>query len=421
MAKRVVILTVGTRGDIQPFLALALALKKFGYSVRLAAPENFKEWVESFGIEFAKCGGDFQAFLTDPKIIKILNSNIFTQLKESQKIGRELHMETAQDTVNVTQDADALIFNLLVESCTDIAEAKKIPALLAALQPLTPTGDFPLPSAIPSLGRFFNRLSYSLLHLNRAIHSKMLSTIRTEQLNLPPRPRFTRAFTVAGQPAPVIYGFSSSVIARPKDWPDEAQITGYWFLDSEKDWTPPQSLASFLEKGDPPIYVGFGSMPTPDAKAKAQMITQAIEKAGKRAVVAKGWGNFDPTKSGELPESVYVLDSVPHEHLFPLVHGVVHHGGAGTTAAGLRAGQPTLICPFLSDQPFWAKRIEALGVGPRPLPPHRWTVERLAHTFCRLTETPGYARRAQQISQVINSEDGLSLAVEIIAREIGAP
>ncbi|WP_233583264.1 glycosyltransferase, partial [Corallococcus sp. CA053C] len=207
---------------------------------------------------------------------------------------------------------------------------------------------------------------------------------------------------------PVVYGFSPAVVPPPPDWSDLIKVTGYWFLDEARTWVPPVGLLDFLNAGPAPVYVGFGSMGGFDAAETSRLVVQALN--GRRAVLAAGWGGLDRKA---LPENVHFVDSAPHDWLFPRMAAVVHHGGAGTTAAALRAGVPMAVVPFLGDQPFWGWRMEQLGVAPRPIPRKQLTAQNLA-TAIAATDSPGMRARAEHLGATIRSEDGVGQAVRII-------
>lgn len=178
---------------------------------------------------------------------------------------------------------------------------------------------------------------------------------RKQILGLPPAPRnFNEMVLADGSPTPTIYPFSEHVVPRPTDWPASTISPGYWFLDRQSTWQPPTDLAAFLESGPPPVYIGFGSMAGLDSAKKAQAVVNALLKTGRRGIIATGWGGLS---AETLPDTIFKLQAAPHDWLFDHVSAVVHHGGAGTTAAGLRAGRPTVICPFFGDQPFWGRRV----------------------------------------------------------------
>ena len=212
----------------------------------------------------------------------------------------------------------------------------------------------------------------------------------------------------------VVQGFSAHVVPHPRDWPANIHTAGYWFLD-EREWTPRQALLDFLQAGDPPVYIGFGSMTGRNPEALTHTLVAAATQSGQRAILQSGWSNLGQT---DLPPHIFLLDSAPHSWLFPRMSAVVHHGGAGTTAAGLRAGVPTIVVPHLADQPFWGARMAALGVGPQPIPRSKLTVENLAAAIRQATGDAGMRRRAATLSAHIRAEDGIGTAVALIDRHL---
>jgi len=201
------------------------------------------------------------------------------------------------------------------------------------------------------------------------------------------------------------------VIPPPTDWPDYIQVTGYWFLEPPTGWEPPSDLVKFLQAGPPPVYVGFGSMLSRKPEETADLILTALANTGQRAVLSSGWGGL---KKENLPETVFMVGSIPHIWLFPRMAAVVHHGGAGTTGAGLHAGIPSIITPFFGDQPFWGHRVYELGVGPKPIPRQRLTVESLAEAIHAAVSDAAIRKNAAHLGKLIRAEDGVARAVAII-------
>ncbi|KAI9274258.1 hypothetical protein BY458DRAFT_533148 [Sporodiniella umbellata] len=221
---------------------------------------------------------------------------------------------------------------------------------------------------------------------------------------------------------PYIYSFSSSVIAPPKDWPDYIHVTGYWFLDDLSTWTPPIELLGFLEAKDtrPIVYIGFGSIIVPDPAETTRTIIDAVLKSNVRAIICKGWsGRHQEEDYGSLLDqhvgTIYHCASVPHSWLFDRVQGVVHHGGAGTTAAGLRAGLPTVIKPFFGDQRFWGQRVEELKIG---VCITKLTVEALTESLETITHSKSIINKAKLVGETIRKENGTRTAVQCIYREL---
>ncbi len=197
----------------------------------------------------------------------------------------------------------------------------------------------------------------------------------------------------------------------PADDSENIQTTGYWFLDEDQNWRPGPALSAFLENGDPPVYIGFGSMTTGDPARLAQIIVEGVRRAGVRAILGTGWGAIGEI---DVPETIHVIKGAPFHVLFKHVSAVVHHGGAGTTAAGLRAGLPALICPLTFDQPFWGRRMFALGCGPKPQPLKRLRAKRFAEGLIELTQTECYRVRAREVASAIAEENGVARAVNIV-------
>jgi sterol 3beta-glucosyltransferase len=208
-----------------------------------------------------------------------------------------------------------------------------------------------------------------------------------------------------------LHGYSEFVSPRPGDWPDTAHITGYWFLDQNDGWQPSVALVDFLKAGEAPVYVGFGSMAGRNPQRMANLVVEALQKAKTRGIIATGWGGLD---AGNLPETIFKIDNVPHDWLFPQVSAVVHHGGAGTTAAGLRAGRPSIICPFLVDQPYWGERVYALGAGNKPIPQKKLTAEKLAEAIREVTTSQLIRQNAETVGEKIRQEDGITNAITIL-------
>lgn len=239
-----------------------------------------------------------------------------------------------------------------------------------------------------------------------ALFRKMVGEWRVSELDLAARPRRKL------HPHATLYAYSPHVVPVPPDWPADVCVTGYWFLDGE-DWHSSWELKSFIESGEAPVYVGFGSMPGIDPQSLTKLVLEALEKAGKRGVLATGGGAI---QVDDAAGQVHVIDGAPHEKLFPLMTACVHHGGAGTTGASLRAGKPSAICPFFGDQPFWGNRVADLGVGPTPVDKRRLSPETLAAAILEATESSTIRQRASALGEAIRAEDGVATAIAFLER-----
>ncbi|MFN2222206.1 MAG: glycosyltransferase, partial [Candidatus Promineifilaceae bacterium] len=251
-----------------------------------------------------------------------------------------------------------------------------------------------------------------------SVYTGMVNEMRQEQMGLEKFPKGTGLYkTAAGRPIPVMHGFSAQVIPRPADWPDYASIPGYWFLDRKEDWQPSAKLGEFLAAGEAPVYVGFGSMAGKDPARLTEIVIEALLQANVRGILASGWGGLE---TADLPPSILPIERAPHDWLFPQVSAVVHHGGAGTTAAGLRAGRPTVVCPFMGDQPFWGSRVHALGAGPQPIPQKKLTANGLAAAIKTAVNDDQMRETADTLGKKIRAENGVDTAVALIEQIMAA-
>lgn len=424
---RINLLTVGTRGDVQPALALGLGLKRAGFAVQLVAFEEFRSLVTAYGVDFVPLRGNIRELL-DPGAGKAAFSatSLFALLKLFQKTYAGLFADIWQ----TSQSCDLLISNaataLVVAA---VAEKLQIPHIETSVFPGWPTRAFPsfFGPWSPALGAHsrglagqitgaLNRFSYQ--PVNWAVSLWLLPIIarcRRDILGLPGRkPQQSNQ-----PPAPILAGFSQYVLPRPPDWPENVHVTGYWYLDTPA-FEPPPALQAFLDAGAPPLYVGFGSMPSQNPEQVADTVIQALALTGQRGILLTGQGLLGRgivQRSSTHP--VYFVESIPHDWLLPRVAAVVHHGGAGTTAAGIRAGIPSILVPIGADQRLWAYRVETLGVGPTPIPRSQLTAEYLAHAITQAVTDPPMRQRAAALGTKIRAEDGVGEAVRIVCQFMG--
>jgi UDP:flavonoid glycosyltransferase YjiC (YdhE family) len=414
---QIAIIALGSRGDVQPYVALGKGLREAGHAVRLLTHQNFEELVTSHGLEFWPARGNVQDVAESEEMKQLLEKGNFiaiTRYTAQQAEGAALHW--AEDGLAACQGVDLIIAGL-GGMFIGIALAEKlgIPMLQAYLVPFTATKEFPgplVPQGLARLGGVFNRLSYRLIRQLMWLGFRSADSLsRRKVLDLPSAP-FTGPYdSISTKGLPVLYGFSPSVITAPSDWPKDAYVTGFWFLDSAENWTPPSDLVDFLQAGPPPLYIGFGSMSNRKPEETADLVLQALSNTGQRAILLSGWGGL---QKADLPASILMIDSVPHAWLFPRVAAVVHHGGAGTTAAGLRAGVPSIVIPFFADQPFWGHTVAKLGVGPSPIPRQKLTVERLTQAIQETISNQNMHQCAADLGAKIRSENGIGRAVEVI-------
>jgi sterol 3beta-glucosyltransferase len=409
---RVAIETLGSRGDVQPYVALALALLARGHDVQLAAPAQFQGFVERHNIPYVALPGEFLTLLDTPEgKAAIVGGQGFSGGLKLLKHIRPLMMELFDREWQAVQSfaPDIIVYHPKSLVSPFIATALGIAHVLASPVPgLTPTTAFPSPLLpFSSLGPF-NRLSHIFaLKAVDLLFARDLKAWRERALG-----------TSADRPAPragTIYAYSPAKLPKPYDWGPDILVSGNWFLN-EPDWTPDPALARFLDDGPPPVYFGFGSMPGLNPEAVTEMILQALSMTGDRGVLARGGGAIS---TGRAEGPVFFLDSAPHDRLLPEMSAIVHHGGAGTTAAGLRAGLPTQIIPFFGDQPFWGRRVAELGAGPPPLKRANLTAETLAKALTALEDSK-MRRRAQSLSDAIKTDPGADAAVDFLERRVAS-
>jgi sterol 3beta-glucosyltransferase len=413
---KILILTVGSRGDVQPYVALGAGLKAAGHAVTLATLGAFAPAATEHGLSFQPLRGEFLELLQTPegKAALVGKGNPLTLLRQVTPMLRRI----LDDALAASEGAELVLYHPKALAGYSIAEKFGIPGVLALPLPLySPTMAFPSPILpVANLGPTLNRLSHRVMvTLATASVRGIVNRWRKEALGLPP---VRDELTLHGQPLLRLYGYSPAVLPTPAEWGESSVATGYWFLERPQGWEPPTSLRAFLSSGPPPVYVGFGSMPTQDAARTTRTVLAALEGAGQRGVLATGWGGL---AASDLPASVYMLDEAPHDWLFPQMAAVVHHGGAGTTAAGLRAGRPTVICPFFGDQPFWGRRVAALGVGPQPIPQRRLTVDALSAAIQAAVSDPAMRSRAEALGAAIRAEDGVGQAAARIEAHVAQP
>ncbi len=412
-ARRIAITTLGTRGDVQPYLALAQALLARGHDVVLLAPEQFASLGAEHNVPFAPMPGDIIALIDSAEARKAVSgSDGFGAGLKLLKYMRPLQRAylDAEYAALRAFGPDMIVYHPKSLGAPHIAEALGARTILASPLPgFTPTAAFPSPILpFKTLGPL-NRVSHQLMIKGGGvIFAKALRAWRKESLGL-------AAHGKGVEPAGTIYAYSPHVLPRPKDWGADVLVAGYWFV-RPPEWRMPTALADFLAVGEAPVYVGFGSMPGLDPARVTAIVVEALARGGKRGLLATGGGAL---ADGTLPGHVHVISGAPHEMLFAHVSATVHHGGAGTTGAALRAGKPTAICPHFGDQPFWGRVVAQLGVGPAPIGKKAFSVETL-NAAIREMDDPAMRKRAAGIGQAIASEDGLGAAVAFIEERLAS-
>lgn len=413
---RIAIIAPGSRGDVEPYIALGKGLARAGQAVRLVSHQDFESLARSHGLEFWPVEGQVQAIAQSQEMrSRLEGGNFLSVMAQMANEAERGAIHFAEAGLAACQGVDLILAGLAgLFVGTALGEKLGLPVVQAFYIPLTPTRAFPsflVPKAPDWSGGVLNRLSYQVARQVLWQGFRRADRLaRKAVLNLPAA-AFWGPFGSNVIQSLVLYGYSPAVIPLPPDWDGDVHVTGYWFLDPAEDWSPPKALVEFLEAGSPPVYVGFGSMSSRNPEETADLVVKAVAEAQQRAILLSGWSGL---QTRDLPESVLMVDSVPFSWLFPRVAAVVHHGGAGTTAAGLRAGVPSVVVPFFGDQFFWGQRVAELGVGPEPVPRKKLTVERLADAIDQAVTDARIGQCAAHVGARIRAEDGVARAVALV-------
>ncbi|KAK3032158.1 hypothetical protein RJ639_034983, partial [Escallonia herrerae] len=431
---QIVMLIVGTRGDVQPFIAIGKRLQDYGHRVRLATHSNFKEFVLTAGLEFYPLGGDpkvLAGYMVKNKgFLPSGPSEIPIQRNQIKEIIYSLHPACKDPDVDsgISFKADAIIANPPAYGHTHVAEALNVPIHIFFTMPWTPTSEFPHPLSRVKQSAGY-RLSYQIVDSLIWLGIRdMINDVRKKKLKLRP---VTYLSGSQGSESDVPHGYiwSPHLVPKPKDWGPKVDVVGFCFLDLASNYEPPESLVNWLNAGTRPIYIGFGSLdkiystltldchlpskPVQEPEKMTQIIVQALEITGQRGIINKGWGGL----VAEPKDFIYSLDNIPHDWLFLQCAAVVHHGGAGTTAAGLKAACPTTIVPFFGDQPFWGERVHARGVGPAPIPVDEFSLPKLVEAIKYMLD-PTVKERAVELAKAMENEDGVTGAVKAFLKHL---
>lgn len=411
---KISIVAVGSTGDVRPCVMLSRGLIKRGHSVTIVTYDRFENFVKSVGAEFSEFPGDIDTVMhiaTNPKV------GPFELMKKMREYMGSLKDDIERVLLKSFEGSDVVIFaNSISSMAVYIAEKLKIPYVRLNYYPDLESSDItppvypklPMPKPVKNFyNRTANKISYDL---SVNICKKPLKSW-IEKYNLPKIKYFyTRS---DGRPMDHLMAYSETVCPRSKEYGENVYICGYLFEDkADIDYTPDEELKNFLSAGEPPVYIGFGSMMDGSFEELRQMIAKALEISGKRAVISKGWGGFSEEN---LPDTMYMVDYCPHDWLFTQVSAVVHHGGAGTTAAGLRAGKPTLIVPFGADQQFWGDQINKLGCGPKPVSRKKLTAKKLAKALIEM-DSPEMQQNVRNIADKISKENGVVNACNFLEK-----
>ncbi len=412
---KITIVTIGSRGDVQPFLALAKGLQSAGYTVRLAASEGFDDLAAKHHIDYFPLSGNPRDLMNGTTVTEQTNPVIMTKMLLD--LGKPFIESGYRETLAAAEGSDLIIWSFLASSAAEVGRHLGIPTVCAHLQPMLRTGDFASPGLpLHSFGlRAINKFTHA--SAEQALWQPVRSAVtKAQQKVLGTRPAggfLGPARVFIREKNPYLLGFSEHVVPKASDWGDNVHLTGYWTLPPSDAWEPTPELADFLAAGPPPVYIGFGSMNSNAPEATTKLIVDAINKSGQRGLLLSGWAGIGNT---DLPDNIFKIDSAPHTWLFPRMAAVVHHGGAGTTAAGFRAGVPSIIVPHFADQPFWGNQARRLGVGPKAIPRGRLTADKLAAAITEAVTNTEMQAKAKTLGEKLANEDGVANAVAAVRK-----
>jgi sterol 3beta-glucosyltransferase len=405
---RVVIIAVGSRGDVTPLTGVGVALQQAGHEVAIAAYTPFGDMITGCGLGFRELPAELQTAAEGAEVSPMKGLAAFASPRGMRTLGNDILTAVADSPMDV-----ALLSPFAEMAGHPLAEAKGIPSLGVRLQPLSATAQYP-PAVLGawSAGAFGNRAAANAgARLVDRFYGGVIADLR-RQLGLPRASarRLRNQRTTAQWP--VLHGYSPLIAPRPPDWRPGLEVTGYWWPAGTGHWEPPADLSEFLAAGPAPVFIGFGSMMTTPARAEqlSDIIRRAAQQAGVRVIVQAGWTSLHVDD-----DTMLTIGEAPHDWLFPRVAAVAHHCGAGTTAAGIRAGLPTIALPAYGDGPFWACRITQLGVSAATINQRNLTADRLAEAIHIAVSDPQLRENARQLSARITAEDGAAHVVSLVS------
>ncbi|KAI5460333.1 hypothetical protein BGZ63DRAFT_357459 [Mariannaea sp. PMI_226] len=421
---KITCLTIGSRGDVQPYIALCKGLLAEGHKPRIATHAEFQGWIESHGIEFAKVEGD------PGELMRLcIENGTFTWafLREANSTFRGWLDDLLDSAYKACEGSEMLIESPSAMAGIHIAEKLAIPYFRAFTMPWTRTRAYPHAFIMPEhkMGGAYNYMTYVMFdNIFWKATAYQVNRWRNKTLGLPN----TNLEKMQPNKVPFLYNFSPSVVAPPLDFSDWIRVTGYWFLDEGGVWEPPKELQDFIDKarkdGKKIVYVGFGSIIVNDTAKMTQEVIDAVQKADVRCILSKGWSDRvspkgvtskSPSDEPVIPDDIHVIKSAPHDWLFRQIDAAAHHGGSGTTGASLRAGIPTIIRPFFGDQYFFASRVEDLGVG---VWVKKWGTNSFGRALWEATRNERMIVKARVLGEQIRSETGVDTAIKCIYRDL---
>ncbi|WP_096200215.1 glycosyltransferase [Bacillus sp. FJAT-45350] len=411
---KITILTLGSRGDVQPYVALAKELIKNHHEVVICTGATFKGFIEENGISFHTASADLMAIMESEEGSRVFNGgsfNLFKMMKFSKVVITPAYRRSMDDFYQASQEAELIIYHPKALGAVDIALHYNIPCICLPPVPIMyPTTEFPNFAVSPNknLGPVLNRLSYKVVTLSELPFIKQINDFREKTLRLPKRKAGLYTYEMNDTPIPILYPISPFLFKEVDSWKERVFLSGFFFLDLEKE-TLSNEIEEFLKKDKKPIVVSFSSMPLKNPSSFKQKLIKALKETDNRAIVLTGTSGMKFNHE----EDILAIEKAPHRLLFKRAKGIIHHGGVGTMSEALLSGVPQLIMPFTVDQPFWAYKLYKKRYSIKPLREKNLKVSDLVHALEQM-ESKDYIKNAQNVKNVINSENGLQRAVKYI-------
>jgi len=411
---KVTFLTLGSRGDVQPYVALSKELIKNGHEALICTGETFKSFIEENGVGFHKAASDLMAIMESEEGRKVFNGgnyNIFKMLKFSKEIIKPLYRKSMDDFLEASKGSDMIIYHPKALGAVDIADYLNIPCICMSPVPIMyPITEFPnfAISSKGNFGPFINKLTYKAISFSESSFIGDINDFRRELLNLPQRKTGELTFKLKDKNIPIIYPISPFLFQEVKSWKDRVFLSGFFFLSLNEEKLD-ERLEHFLKSGDKPIVISFSSMPLKNPTLFKEKLVKAIKETNNRAVILTGTSGM----KFEDESDIFAVEKAPHRLIFRRAKGIIHHGGVGTMAEALISGAPQLIMPFTVDQPFWANRLYIKGYSIKPLREKDLKITDLANALKEM-ENKKYIDNAKNIKTIIEAEKGLEKAVKYI-------
>lgn len=403
---KIAIFTLGSRGDVQPYVALGVEALKYNHEVVICTGESFKSFIEDNNIEFAKADLDLMALLQTKEGQDIFNNgkkHILKSLKYAKEKVNPSYRKTMDQFYKCAKDADIIIYHPKSFAAQDISLKLNIPCICMSPVPfIYPIEEFPnlVVSSQSNLGKKINKLTYIPFKYADASNIKEINDFREKMLNMPKRKSGIYAYDINKKPIPIVYPVSKYLFEDVKTWGNKVYLPGFVFLENKEEKLD-EKIEEFISKGSNPIVISFSSMPLKNPDKFKDILLKALDKTNNRAIILTGISGM----SFKDEENILAVTYAPHNLLFPLSKGIMHHGGVGTMASALKSGKPQLIMPFSVDQPFWANRLYVLGYTSKPLNENTISVNSLAESFIEL-DNPKYISSSINIKKKLDSENG---------------